>query len=113
MKSFSFSPVMPALFAASLLTGCAGALTNSDNRQPPMAAAGMAHHHKMMSGGGCSCCGMHKGGMSNDMKPGQSMPQQGAMCMPGKDATGKSGCGCCDMGKTGSGGCSCCGMDKR
>ncbi|WP_151637417.1 hypothetical protein [Noviherbaspirillum aerium] len=111
MKSFSFSPVLPALFAASVLTGCAGSLANPDTHNSSM-AAGMANHHKMMADGGCSCCGMHKGAMSNGMKPGQSMPQQGAMCMPSKN-TGKSGCGCCDMGKMGSGGCSCCGMDKQ
>ena len=112
MKSFSFSPVVTALFAASVLSGCAGVLANADTRSAPM-AGGMAGHHKMMSEGACSCCTMHKGGMSHDMKPGQSAPQQGAMCMPGKDAAGKSGCSCCDMGKMGSGGCECSGMGKR
>ncbi len=112
MKSYFFSPVIPALLAVSILSGCAGVLANSDSHRGPM-ATGMAHHHKMMAKGGCSCCAaMHKGGMSHDMNPGQSSPQQGAMCMPGKDAAGTSGCGCCDMGKMGSGGCECCGMGK-
>lgn len=112
MKSYSFSPVIPALFAVSVLSGCAGVLANSDTRSAPM-AAGMANHHKMMAKAGCSCCAMHKSGMSHDMKQGQSSLQQGEMCMPGKDATGNSGCGCCDMEKMSSAGCQCCEAGKQ
>lgn len=112
MRLLSLPPFIPALLAASVLSGCAGALSNPDMRHTPV-AAGTSSQHKNMPGGGCACCGMHKGGMSHAMKQGESSPQHGAMCSPGKDGNGKSGCGCCDMSKMNAGGCSCCGMGKQ
>ena len=112
MNIFSLSPFVPALLAASVLSGYAGTSANPDSQQAPMTAR-MADHHKKMTGEGCSCCGRHKEGMMSDMKQGQSSPQQGAMCMPGKDDTGKSGCGCCDMSMMGSGGRNCCGAGQQ
>lgn len=112
MKRFSFSPLLMASLAASVLSGCAAAIPGADSRQTSMAAGEAGRHHKMTEGG-CSCCNMHKEGMPPKMKLGDASSQQGAMCMPGKDGSGKAGCGCCDMGKMGSGGCSCCGMGKQ
>lgn len=115
MKLFSLCPFIPALLAASVLSGCAGALSKPDMGHMPV-AAGTSAQHKNMPGGGCACCGMHKGGMSHAMKQGESSPQHDAMCSPGKNDNGKSGCGgcgSCDMSKMSSGGCSCCGMGKQ
>jgi hypothetical protein len=45
MNIFSLSPFVPALLAASVLSGYAGTSANPDSQQAPMTAR-MADHHK-------------------------------------------------------------------
>lgn len=108
MKTFKFSPlfIVGALVAA--ISGCATtAYTHSDSPKEPtkMGAA------EKMEKGNCACCEMDKGEMG--MKQDKASASHGAMCMPAKDGTGKSGCGSCDMGKMGADGCACCNLGKK
>jgi hypothetical protein len=104
MKTFSFSPLLMALAAASVLAGCVG--TPAKQNEAGQAPMGMCSPDKNKAGKcDCPCCNMDMGGMSSGMKDKpmgmmqeKMSPQSGSMCMSGVGGMGKGGCACCGTG---------------
>lgn len=108
MKNFSFSPLMMALAAASVLAGCAATPAKQNEAGKAPMAMGMCSPDKDKAGKcGCSCCNMNKGDMSEMSSGMKDKPmgmmhekmssEGGSMCMSGGAGMGKGGCACCGI----------------